>query len=103
MGDPMQNVEAGLREISALEAQAARAAQSGRDEEAIALWRRILEIDPGHARSLTALGLRAFHRGDMQEARATFQRLVDANGSAPQQGIKPPLPSRPTKDHTGGG
>ena len=75
----MQNIEAGLPEINALEVQAARAAQSGRDQEAVALWGRILEIDPSHARSLTALGLRAFHKGDLQGARAAFQRLIDAS------------------------
>lgn len=83
----MQNIEAGLQQINALEAQAARAAQSGRDEEAVSLWGRILEIDPGHARTLTALGQRAFRKGDLQAARAAFQRLVDANGSDPQQWI----------------
>ena len=97
----MQNLEAGLQQINALEVQAARAAQSGRDEEAISLWGRILEIDPGHARTLTALGQRAFRRGDMQSARAAFQRLVDANGSAPQQWINLALACQQLKDEPG--
>jgi aspartate beta-hydroxylase len=97
----MQSVEAGLQQINALEAQAARAAQSGRDAEAVSLWGRILEIDPGHARTLTALGLRAFRRGDLQSARATFQRLVDANGSDPQQWINLALACQQLKDELG--
>jgi aspartate beta-hydroxylase len=97
----MQNVDAGLQQINALEAQAARAAQSGRDEEAVSLWSRILEIDPGHARTLTALGQRAFRRGDMQSARAAFQRLVDANGSNPQQWINLALACQQLSDEPG--
>src|SRR2546426_6809178 len=97
----MQSVAAGLAEINALEVQAARAAQSGRDEEAVSLWGRILQIDPSHARSLTALGLRAFHKGDLQAARAAFQRLVDANGSEPQQWINLALACRQLKDQPG--
>ena len=97
----MQNVEAGSPEINALEVQAVGAAQSGREAEAISLWRRILEIDPGHARTLTTLGLRAFHKGDLQEARAAFQRLVDANGTEPQQWINLALACRQLKDQPG--
>ena len=97
----MQNVEAGSPEINALEVQAVRAAQSGREAEAISLWMRILEIDPGHARTLTTLGLRAFHKGDLQEARAAFQRLVDANGTEPQQWINLALACRQLKDPQG--
>ena len=97
----MQNVEAGSPEISALEVQAVRAAQSGREAEAVSLWGRILEIDPGHARTLTTLGLRAFHKGDLQEARAAFQRLVDANGTEPQQWINLALACRQLKDQPG--
>src|SRR6266481_4806965 len=94
----MQNVEARLPEINALEMEAARAAQSGRDAEAVSLWGRILQIDPSHARSLTALGLRSFHKGDMQAARAAFQRVVDANGTEPQQWINLGLACQQLKD-----
>lgn len=97
----MQNVEAGLQQINALEAQAAGAAQSGRDEEAVSLWGRILEIDPGHARTLTALGQRAFRRGDLQSARAAFQRVADANGSHPQQWINLALACQQLNDEPG--
>jgi len=97
----MQNVEAGVGPISALEAQAARAAQSGRADEAASLWQRIIELDPGHARALTALGQRAFQRGDLQSARATFQRLVDADGSDPQHWINLALACQHLKDEAG--
>jgi aspartate beta-hydroxylase len=89
---------AGLPAISDLEAQAARAAQSGRDSEAVSLWMRILEIDPNHPRTLTALGLHAFRMGDMQGSRAAFQRLVDAHGTEPQQWINLALACRQLKD-----
>ncbi len=83
----MQNALPSSQEINALEAEAARAAHSGRDADAARAWARILEIDPNHARTLTALGQRAFRTGDLQSARAAFQRLVDADGSEPQQWI----------------
>jgi len=83
----MQNIQERLAEIGALEVSAMRAAQSGNDDEAVRLWNRILVIDPNHERTLTALGQRAFRRGDMASARVTFQRLVDANGTDPQRWI----------------
>ena len=83
----MQNFQERLPEIEALEAQAFRAAQAGREDEAERLWNRILELAPSHKRTLTALGQRAFRRGDMLSARAAFQRLVDTDGADPQQWI----------------
>lgn len=97
----MQNVDTSLQRINALEAQALRAAQSGRDEEAATLWGRILELDPGHARSLTALGQRAFRKGDLQGARAAFQRVVERNGAEPQQWINLALACQQLKDEAG--
>src|SRR5690349_21176240 len=94
----MQNIGLGSPDISALEMQAARAAQSGRENEAISHWGRILEIDPSHARALTALGLYAFRKGDARGARAAFQRLVDAHGTEPQQWINLALACRQLKD-----
>jgi aspartyl/asparaginyl beta-hydroxylase (cupin superfamily) len=97
----MQNAAAGLSEINVLEAQAARAAQSGRDGEAFSLWTRILQIDPNHGRTLTALGLRAMRLGDFRGARAAFKRLTDCNGSEPQQWVNLALACRQLKDETG--
>jgi aspartate beta-hydroxylase len=82
-----QNDSTGLAQIATLEAAAIRAAQSGRDAEADSLWGRILEIDPRHERTLTALAQQAFRRGDFQSARAAFQRLVDADGSDAQRWV----------------
>jgi len=90
-----------LQEINALEAEAARAARAGRDEEANRLWGRILQIDAGHARTLTALGQRAFLQGDLRSARAAFQRLTDADGSDPRQWINLALVCQNLRDEAG--
>jgi len=96
----MQNDPDGLAQIAALEAAAFRAAQSGRDAEADSLWGRILEVDPNHERTLTALGQRAFRKGDFQSARAVFQRLVEANGSDAQRWIHLALACQQLKDES---
>ena len=83
----MQNDPPGVAQVAALEAAAVRAAQWGKDAEAASLWARILDIDPNHPRTLTALGQRAFRNGDFQSARAGFQRLVDADGADAEQWI----------------
>src|SRR4029077_19153329 len=83
----MQNDPAGAAQIAALEAAAVRAAQWGKEAEAASLWGRILDIDPSHPRTLTALGQRAFRNADFQSAHAAFQRLVDAVGADPEQWI----------------
>jgi len=97
----MQNFGARLPDIRALEGEAARAVQSGRDAEAISLWTRILEIDPRHARTLNALGLHALRRGDAAGARAAFRRLVDIHGAEPQQWVNLALACRQLKDEQG--
>jgi aspartate beta-hydroxylase len=94
----MQNSAGGSAQIAALEAAAVRAAQSGRDAEANSLWGQILDIDPSHPRTLTALGQRAFRKGDFQSAHAAFQRLVDADGADPEQWINLALACRQLKD-----
>jgi aspartyl/asparaginyl beta-hydroxylase (cupin superfamily) len=97
----MQNAAAGVSEINALEAQAAHAAQSGRDGEALSFWTRILQIDPNHGRTLTTLGLRAMRAGDFRGARAAFQRLATSNGSEPQQWVNLAMACRQLKDEAG--
>src|SRR5438045_7104290 len=101
MQDAMQNPNPAFHEIDALEAEAVRAAQSGWDEEANRLWARILQLDPAHARTLAALGQRAFRKGDMESARAAFRRLVDADGSDPQQWIDLALACQNLRDEPG--
>ena len=83
----MHNLSHPSPEIDALEATAIRAAQSGREAEAVRHWTRILELDPNHVRTLSALGQRAFRQGEMAAARAAFQRIVDADGTMAQQWI----------------
>jgi aspartate beta-hydroxylase len=97
----MQNDRGAVAEIGALEAAALRAAQAGNDDEATRQWDRILAIDPNHGRALTALGQRAFRRGDMVGARTMFQRLVDADGRDPQQWIQLAVACRNQKDEAG--
>jgi aspartate beta-hydroxylase len=75
------------REIAALDERATRAAQSGNEQEALALWAQILAIDPNNTRTLTAIGHHSFRKGDLQSARAALQRVVDAHGDDPQQWI----------------
>jgi aspartyl/asparaginyl beta-hydroxylase (cupin superfamily) len=94
----MQDVQSRLPEINALEAQAFQAAQTGRDAEAQRLWARILELDPNHVRTLSFLGQRAFRAGDMPSARVAFQRIVDIDGSDPQQWIHLAIACRNLKD-----
>ena len=88
-------------EVGALEEQAARAMQAGREAEAAAAWGRILEIEPRHARSLAGLGQLAFRRGDMEAARAAFRRLVEAGGKDPQPWLNLALACRALRDDPG--
>jgi aspartyl/asparaginyl beta-hydroxylase (cupin superfamily) len=95
----MQNPqEAAAREIDALEAAAFQAAQAGRDEEAIRSWTRILAIDPNHLRTLSVLGQQAFRKGDMEGARAAFQRLANIDGADAQRWIHLALACRGLND-----
>ena len=88
-------------DVGALETQAAKALQAGREAEAASAWSRILEIDPRHERSLAGLGQIAFRKGDMEAARATFQRLVEAAGRDPQQWVNLALACRALRDEKG--
>jgi aspartate beta-hydroxylase len=90
-----------LAEVSALEAQATRAMQVGRESDAAAAWGRILEIQPAHRGSLTGLGQLAFRRGDMEGARAAFQRLVAAGGADPRNWVNLALACRALGDEKG--
>jgi len=94
----MQNNNSGSVEIVALEAQAARAAKSGSEQELLKLWGRILQIDPDHARTLTALGQHAFQKGNAESARVAFQRVVDTDGRDSQQWINLALACQALKD-----
>jgi aspartate beta-hydroxylase len=97
----MQIGQDALREIGALEAQAVQAGHLGRDDEAARLWSHIVELDPDHLRAWTALGQRAFRSGDMQAARAAFDRATAADGSDPRQWINLALACQKLNDETG--
>jgi aspartate beta-hydroxylase len=97
----MQNPDVGLREIGALEAEAMRAAQTGRTQDAAQLWRRILELDPRHERTLAMLGQLAFRQGDWQGARGLLQRLVEVNGTDPKHWLNLALAARNANDMAG--
>jgi len=94
----MQTDPSAQAQVAALEAAAIGAAQSGRDSEADALWRRILEIQPHHIRTLSALGQRAFRRGDFPSARSAFQQIVEADGSSSEQWVHLALACRELND-----
>jgi aspartyl/asparaginyl beta-hydroxylase (cupin superfamily) len=88
-------------EVDALEAKAMLAAQSGREAEAVRHWTRILELDPNHTRTLNALGQRAFRQGELPAAHAAFRRIVDADGTVPQQWIQLAVTCRNLSDEAG--
>jgi aspartyl/asparaginyl beta-hydroxylase (cupin superfamily) len=77
MDVPMTN--AGLRPSpEQLEREARRAAQEGREGDALSLWSQLLEQAPAHVQALTALGMGALRRGDAATARRLLQRATEA-------------------------
>ena len=97
----MVNKPTPAEEINALEAEAVRAMQTGREQVALGLWARILAVDPNHGRTLAAIGQHAFRKGDMESARTAFQRVVDTDGSDPQQWISLALVYQKLQDEEG--
>lgn len=67
----------------------------------MAFWGRILDIDPNHTRTLTALGQHAYRKGDTQSALVAFQRVVDTDGKDPQQWINLALACQSQEDEQG--
>ena len=96
----MQNIQGADQEINALEAEAIRAMQSGREQDALGHWERILALDPNHGRTLTAMGQYAFRQGNFDAARTALQRVVDIDGSDPQQWVNLALVHRSRKDES---
>ena len=95
------NQQAGTKDIQSLEEQAARALQSGKEQEALKCWGRILEINPNHVRTLIAIGQHAFRQGNLASARVACQRVVDIDGSDAQQWINLALICQGLKDEAG--
>jgi len=59
-----------------LEAKAARAANSNDPETAIAIWRRILDINPNHAAAYNQVGYLEFNRGNYEAALEQLQKYI---------------------------
>jgi hypothetical protein len=94
----MQGSQSRLQEIAALEAQAIGAQQGGREAEAVRSWERILGLDPRHLRALKAVGQHAYRKADMPGAHAAFKRIVEADGTDPQQWVSFALACKGLKD-----
>lgn len=94
-------IPAAASEVKALEAEALRATQVGRQDEALRLWARLLELNPRHATALDILGQAAFRRGDVAQARALLERLVSVDGKDPQQWVNLAVACQQLKDEAG--
>jgi tetratricopeptide (TPR) repeat protein len=55
--------------------------QRGDRSGAAALWRRVVEIEPGHARAWNDLGIAASLSGDLDGARLAWERATTADPS----------------------
>ncbi|MBL8519931.1 MAG: aspartyl/asparaginyl beta-hydroxylase domain-containing protein [Betaproteobacteria bacterium] len=73
--------------IAQLESLAVQAHRAGREQDLLRHWQAILDLDPAHIRTLTALGQWAFRRGDFPAALQSFQRVVDTSGDDPQDWV----------------
>ena len=99
----MQNKQSAAQEIVALEAEATRALQANREQDALNFLGRILAIDPNHVRTLTAIGQHAFRKANLDAARTAFQRVVDIDGTDPQQWVSLALVFQNLNDEQGEG
>lgn len=75
------------REVARLEDQAMTALSDGRHADALRLWKRLLEIAPGHAMAWTQVGQYAFKSGDFATARQAFERAAAAEGGDPRKWV----------------
>ncbi len=85
-------------ETAALERLAVDAMQSGRQQDALVAWARVVSVQPDHAVALTQLGQAAFKQGDFATARKVFERAAAADGSKPRHWINVALACQQTKD-----
>jgi aspartate beta-hydroxylase len=91
-------VDQAANQIAVLHSAATQAAQAGRTNEALAVWAQILQIDPNHVATLTALGKHAMRSGDMKGARAAFERVTKVDGRDQQQWLNLALANRQLHD-----
>ncbi len=85
-------------ELATIERLAIDAMQSGRPQDALNAWARVVSLQPDHVVGLTQLGQAAFKQGDFGAARLAFQRAAAADGSKPRQWINVALASQQLKD-----
>lgn len=88
-------------EVAQLESLAVAAMQTGRDQEALGAWARIVSLQPDHAAGMTQLGQAAFKQGDFESARTAFQRAASADGSNPRQWVNLALANQQLQDEEG--
>lgn len=69
-----------MSDIQTLVAAATTAVNQGRWDQAEALWKQVLALDPRHPQALYSIGVHAFKRGQLAEA---LQSLQAAHLSAP--------------------
>jgi aspartyl/asparaginyl beta-hydroxylase (cupin superfamily) len=77
----------GPAEVRRLQERAVGAMRAGRAQEALQSWKRVLELDAGHAQALDAVGDHAFRTGDLALARDCYERLVGVDGRDTQQWV----------------
>lgn len=94
-----QDMAAG--QVTQLEGRALQAMRAGRLQEAQEAWKRLLELNPGHARALDAVGEHAFRRGDLAAARDCYEKLVAVDGHDTQQWINLAIVRQRLGDHKG--
>ena len=69
--------------IGALVDGALRLHRQGRVDEAAAIYRQVLEREPGNTIAIHYLGMAAWHRGDIAAAETQMRASIDADGSVP--------------------
>jgi aspartyl/asparaginyl beta-hydroxylase (cupin superfamily) len=97
----MQKDLALTQEIASLSAQAQRAIQAGQEQLALTCWGKILAITPNHIATLSELGRHALAKGELNSALNAFQRVINIDGSEPQQWISLAVTYRQLEDEQG--
>lgn len=88
-------------DLRRLEGEAERALGRNDRDAALRAWGRILEQDPQHVPTLLNMGKLCLRGGDTVSAKRAFQRVVDIDGSDPQQWVNLALACKALKDDAG--
>lgn len=86
-GMELKNIKEIEAEIGQLTFIANKALESGKEQEALKAWERILMMLPNHIPTLHQLGRHAMSKGEIDAAVAAFKRIIAADGKDPQQWI----------------